>query len=127
VIVPLKKFTKRKEDEDAVLSDRRNIVVIAEEAHRSLCRDFVWNLRQEVPNASFIGFTGMPIKLESRSTTLVFGEPIGGSSPDKIGSARAWFRFIRRLGFRDFVRFIWECKKSLCLPSFLRDDGLIQS
>jgi type I restriction enzyme R subunit len=110
VIAPIKKFTERKEDDFSILSDRRSIVVIADEAYRKECRGFVRKLKGKVPNASFIGFTAGPIKRESRSTTLVFGGRIGGSSMDKRGSMRSWSRFILRLGFRDLARTLWGCK-----------------
>jgi type I restriction enzyme R subunit len=102
VIASIKTFPKKKEDDFSILSDRRNIVVIADGANRGPCRDFARNLGREIPNASFIGFTAMPIKAESRSTTVVFGEPIGGSSMGRPGSVGLWFRFMVRLGFRDF-------------------------
>lgn len=61
------------------LSDRRNIVVIADEAHRSQY-DFVdgyaRHMHDALPNASFIGFTGTPIELDDRNTRAVFGEYI---------------------------------------------------
>jgi type I restriction enzyme R subunit len=61
------------------LSDRRNIVVIADEAHRSQY-DFVdgyaRHMHDALPNASFIGFTGTPIELNDRNTRAVFGEYI---------------------------------------------------
>ncbi len=113
VIAPINKFPKGKEEEYPVLSDRRNIVVVADEPYRSQCRDFVRNLRRGVPHASFIGFTAMPIKLVSRSSSLIFGEPIGGCSMDKIGSAGSWFRFFLSLVFRHFARPIWDRKKFL--------------
>lgn len=59
------------------LSDRRNIVVIADEAHRSQY-DFVdgyaRNMRDALPNASFIGFTGTPIEKEDKNTQAIFGD-----------------------------------------------------
>ena len=62
-----------------LLSDRRNIVVIADEAHRSQY-DFIdglaKHLRDALPNASFIGFTGTPIEAADRNTPAVFGEYI---------------------------------------------------
>ena len=62
-----------------VLSERRNIVVIADEAHRSQY-DFVdgyaRHMRDALPNASFIGFTGTPIELADASTRAVFGDHI---------------------------------------------------
>ena len=62
-----------------LLSDRRNIIVIVDEAHRSnygFIDGFARNIRQGLPNASFIGFTGTPIDLEDRSTIQVFGDYI---------------------------------------------------
>lgn len=61
----------------ALLSDRRNIVVIADEAHRSqydFIDGFARHLRDALPNATFIGFTGTPIDDEDRSTREVFGD-----------------------------------------------------
>ena len=66
-------------DRHPMLSDRRNIVVIADEAHRSQY-DFVdgyaAHMRDALPNASFIGFTGTPIETEDRHTRSVFGDYI---------------------------------------------------
>ena len=61
------------------LSDRRNIVVIADEAHRSqydFIDGFARHMRDALPNASFIGFTGTPIEGSDRSTPAVFGDYI---------------------------------------------------
>lgn len=58
------------------LSDRKNIVVIADEAHRSqydFLDGFAKHLRDALPNASFIGFTGTPIESSDRNTQAVFG------------------------------------------------------
>jgi type I restriction enzyme, R subunit len=61
------------------LSERRNIVVIADEAHRSQY-DFIdgnaRTMRDALPNASFIGFTGTPIELKDANTRAVFGDYI---------------------------------------------------
>ena len=73
-----------------MLSDRRNIVVIADEAHRSqygfrarieqktgeIAYGFAKYLRDALPNASFIGFTGTPIERDDVNTPAVFGEYI---------------------------------------------------
>lgn len=73
-----------------MLSDRRNIVVIADEAHRSqygfrarieqktgeIAYGFAKYLRDALPNASFIGFTGTPIEKDDVNTPAVFGEYI---------------------------------------------------
>ncbi|MCK9360742.1 type I restriction endonuclease subunit R [Patescibacteria group bacterium] len=59
------------------LSKRRNIVVIADEAHRSqydFIDGFARQMRDALPNASFIGFTGTPIELRDANTRAVFGE-----------------------------------------------------
>lgn len=61
------------------LSNRRNIVVIADEAHRSqydFIDGFAKNMRDALPNASFIGFTGTPIEKEDKNTQAVFGNYI---------------------------------------------------
>ena len=57
-------FPEEKGDQHPLLSDRRNIVVIADEAHRSqydFINGFARHMRDALPNASFIGFTGTPI------------------------------------------------------------------
>lgn len=73
-----------------MLSDRKNIVVIADEAHRSqygfrakieqntgkIAYGFAKYLRDALPNASFIGFTGTPIEKDDVNTPAVFGEYI---------------------------------------------------
>ncbi len=59
-----------------LLTDRRNVVVIADEAHRSqydFIDGFARNMRDALPNASFIGFTGTPIEKEDKNTQAVFG------------------------------------------------------
>ena len=61
------------------LSDRHNIVVIADEAHRSqydFIDGFARHMHDALPNASFIGFTGTPIERDDRSTPAVFGNYI---------------------------------------------------
>jgi type I restriction enzyme R subunit len=70
-------FPVREETKHPLLSDRRNIVVIADEAHRSQYEfqgGFAGHLRDALPNASFIGFTGTPIETGDASTRAVFGE-----------------------------------------------------
>ena len=61
------------------LSPRRNIVVIADEAHRSqydFLDGFARHMRDALPNASFIGFTGTPIEQYDANTRAVFGDYI---------------------------------------------------
>lgn len=59
------------------LSTRRNIVVIADEAHRSqydFIDGFARNMRDALPNATFLGFTGTPVEKSDANTRAVFGE-----------------------------------------------------
>lgn len=68
-----------KGDTFPMLSDRRNIIVIADEAHRSqydFLDGFARNMREALPNASFVGFTGTPIAKTEADTKAVFGDYI---------------------------------------------------
>jgi type I restriction enzyme R subunit len=56
------------------LSDRSDIIVIADEAHRSQYDTFAQNLRNALPNAAFIGFTGTPLMAGEEKTREVFGD-----------------------------------------------------
>lgn len=72
-------FPTEGENQHPLLSDRRNIVVIADEAHRSqydFIDGFARHMREALPNASFIGFTGTPIELTDKNTRAVFGDYI---------------------------------------------------
>ncbi|MEZ4939014.1 MAG: type I restriction endonuclease subunit R, partial [Crocinitomicaceae bacterium] len=67
------------EKEHPILSDRENIIVMADEAHRTqygLLDGYAANLRKALPNASFIGFTGTPVDSKDADTIEVFGEVI---------------------------------------------------
>jgi len=76
------------EETSGVLSDRRNIVVMADEAHRSqfinekisktgrVQKSFGLLIRESLPNATYIGFTGTPISSKDRSTIETFGNYI---------------------------------------------------
>ncbi|MDD3053750.1 MAG: type I restriction endonuclease subunit R [Endomicrobiaceae bacterium] len=86
VFTTIQKF----EESDDVLSDRENIIFIADEAHRSqygLDKKFdkktgdfkigyAKKMRDALPNATFIGFTGTPIEIADKSTRLLFGDYI---------------------------------------------------
>jgi type I restriction enzyme R subunit len=80
VFTTIQKFMPgEKGDRHPLLSDRRNIVVIADEAHRSqydFIDGFARHLRDALPNAAFIGFTGTPIELTDKNTQAVFGDYI---------------------------------------------------
>ncbi len=72
-------FPEAQGDRHPVLSERRNIVVIADEAHRSqydFIDGFARHMRDALPSASFIGFTGTPIELTDKNTRAVFGDYI---------------------------------------------------
>jgi type I restriction enzyme R subunit len=85
----VQKFSLLGEEEaHPVLSERSNIVVISDEAHRSqygfkarldtktgqYIYGYAKHMRDAIPNASFIGFTGTPISLEDKDTRAVFGD-----------------------------------------------------
>jgi type I restriction enzyme R subunit len=91
VFTTLQKFAPDEGTTDyPVLTDRRNVIVIADEAHRSqygfdarlnqktgkISYGFAKYLRDALPNASFIGFTGTPVEKEDVNTPAVFGEYI---------------------------------------------------
>jgi type I restriction enzyme R subunit len=72
-------FPEEKGDQHPVLSERRNIVVIADEAHRSqydFIDGFARHMRDALPHASFVGFTGTPIERADANTRAVFGDYI---------------------------------------------------
>ena len=72
-------FPEEKGDTHPELSQRRNIVVIADEAHRSqydFIDGFARHMRDALPKASFVGFTGTPIELQDANTRAVFGDYI---------------------------------------------------
>jgi len=72
-------FPEEKSDRHPTLSDRRNIVVIADEAHRSqydFIDGYARHMRDALPHASFTGFTGTPIELQDANTRAVFGDYI---------------------------------------------------
>jgi type I restriction enzyme R subunit len=80
VFTTIQKFLpEEKGDRYPVLSKRRNIVVIADEAHRSqydFIDGFARHMHDALPYASYIGFTGTPIELTDKSTRAIFGDYI---------------------------------------------------
>jgi type I restriction enzyme R subunit len=90
VFTTIHKFMPEKGEDMPELSGRRNIVVIADEAHRSqygfggkvnektgaMSYGFASNMRDALPNASYIGFTGTPIEKTDANTRAVFGDYI---------------------------------------------------
>ena len=75
VFTTIQKFEERNDP----ISTRSNIVVLADEAHRSqygfLKGGARW-MRENLPNATFVGFTGTPVEGEDRSTRGVFGDEV---------------------------------------------------
>ena len=87
IFTTIQKFEEN--EEDPVLTDRNNVIVIADEAHRSQYGfdptikqtdnkaktkyGYAKYMRDALPNASYIGFTGTPIELDDRNTPAVFG------------------------------------------------------
>ena len=92
IFTTIQKFTPDESDTDGPLSNRRNIVVLADEAHRSQYGfsakvvktkeeafekyGYAAYMRESLPNASYIGFTGTPIELADKNTRAVFGDYI---------------------------------------------------
>ncbi|MEY2878611.1 MAG: hypothetical protein RLZZ15_991 [Verrucomicrobiota bacterium] len=77
VFTTIQKFLPEKGTKLPALSPRQNIVVIADEAHRSqygLIDGVARHMRDALPNASFIGFTGTPIEKTDANTRAVFGD-----------------------------------------------------
>jgi type I restriction enzyme R subunit len=82
VFSTIQKFQKdRKEAETShpLLSDRKNIIVLVDEAQRSqyeILAGYAANLRTALPNATFVAFTGTPLELDDKDTRTVFGDYI---------------------------------------------------
>jgi type I restriction enzyme R subunit len=80
VFTTIQKFMpEERGDKHPLLSNRKNIIVIADEAHRSqydFIDGFARHMHDALPNATFIGFTGTPIELSDKNTRAVFGEYI---------------------------------------------------
>ncbi|GAA0427840.1 hypothetical protein GCM10008983_00080 [Lentibacillus halophilus] len=80
VFSTIEKFRlKEGEARHPVLSERKNIIVIADEAHRTQSGfdgGYAAQLRHSLPNASFVGFTGTPVNLLGNDTEEIFGHII---------------------------------------------------
>jgi type I restriction enzyme, R subunit len=80
VFTTIQKFAPGADDDTMpLLTDRSNVVVVADEAHRSqydFIDGFARHMRDALPNASFLGFTGTPIDADDKSTVAVFGDYI---------------------------------------------------
>src|SRR4029077_12861690 len=79
VFTTIQRFLPQNGKEYPQLSDRHNIVVVADEAHRSqygFIEGFARHMRDALPRAAFIGFTATPLESGDRSTPAVFGDYI---------------------------------------------------
>ncbi|HEX4022386.1 MAG TPA: type I restriction endonuclease subunit R [Acidobacteriaceae bacterium] len=79
VFTTIQKFAPAVGEKQPELTDRRNVIVIADEAHRSqydFIDGYARHMRDALPGATFIGFTGTPIERTDASTTAVFGDTI---------------------------------------------------
>ena len=75
VFTLIHKFSTERGEPMPVLSERRDIIVITDEAHRSQYDQLAANMRRALPNAAFIGFTGTPlIAGQEERTREVFGD-----------------------------------------------------
>jgi type I restriction enzyme R subunit len=74
IFTTLQKFFEEKGREYPKLSDRSDVIVITDEAHRSQYDTFALNMRTALPKASFLGFTGTPLVKGDNVTREVFGE-----------------------------------------------------
>ncbi|CAD5955319.1 Putative type I restriction enzyme HindVIIP R protein [Planktothrix tepida] len=72
----IQKFRTAKGENYPQLSDREDVIVIADEAHRSQYDTFAKNMRKALPNAGFIGFTGTPLMIGEETTKREFGDYI---------------------------------------------------
>jgi HsdR family type I site-specific deoxyribonuclease len=88
------------EKEFPVLTTKSNVIVLTDEAHRSQYKGMARNMREGLPNAAFIGFTGTPIDKEDRSTPRTFGSYI-----DKYGIQHA-------VDDETTVRIVYEGRRS---------------
>ena len=92
IFTTIQKFTPEEFGDTSILTSRKNVIVLADEAHRSQYGfsskivqtkeeayekyGFAKYMRDSLPNASYIGFTGTPIELTDKNTRAVFGDYI---------------------------------------------------
>ncbi|MCX5971743.1 MAG: type I restriction endonuclease subunit R [Coprothermobacterota bacterium] len=74
VFTLIHKFRTEQGEVHPVLSERRDIIVITDEAHRSQYDTLALNMRTALPNAAFLAFTGTPLIVGEEKTRQVFGD-----------------------------------------------------
>jgi len=84
VFTTIQKFqTQDDERQHPVVNEREDVIVMADEAHRSQTKELGENLRDALPNASFIGFTATPIHDGDNATRTTFGEYVSQYTIDR--------------------------------------------
>ncbi|SNR56634.1 type I restriction enzyme, R subunit [Halorubrum vacuolatum] len=84
IFTTIQKFqTVGDELDHPVINEREDVIVIADEAHRSQTEDLGMNLRTALPNASFLGFTATPIHEGDKATRQTFGEYVSTYTIDR--------------------------------------------
>ncbi|MDL0145836.1 type I restriction endonuclease subunit R [Halobacterium salinarum] len=84
IFTTIQKFqTQNGEREHPVVNEREDVIVMADEAHRSQTKELGENLRDALPNASFIGFTATPIHDGDNATRMTFGEYVSQYTIDR--------------------------------------------
>ncbi|MDZ5810560.1 type I restriction endonuclease subunit R [Halorubrum sp. AD140] len=84
IFTTIQKFqTQEGEREHPVVNEREDVIVMADEAHRSQTKELGENLRDALPNASFIGFTATPIHDGDNATRMTFGEYVSQYTIDR--------------------------------------------
>jgi type I restriction enzyme R subunit len=86
IVTTLQKFgiAPDDRDRDPLITDRSNIVVMVDEAHRSqygLATGLAADMRRALPNATYLAATGTPVELLDRSTSAVFGDTVSVYTP----------------------------------------------
>jgi type I restriction enzyme, R subunit len=111
VFTTIQKFATKPGEAMPVLSTRRNVVVIADEAHRTQYAKLAQNVTNALPHATRIGFTGTPIEQVDRSTQVVFGDYI------------SVYRMERAVDDRATVPIFYESRR---IPLEVEDDELLR-
>jgi len=84
IFTTIQKFqTQDDERQHPVVNEREDVIVMADEAHRSQTKELGENLRDALPNASFIGFTATPIHDGDNATRMTFGEYVSQYTIDR--------------------------------------------
>ena len=74
VFTLIQKFRTEHGEQHPVLSDREDVIVVTDEAHRTQYDTLALNMRSALPNAIFLAFTGTPLIATEERTREVFGD-----------------------------------------------------